>query len=216
MLKPSNAFNKWPHKFKSTRFVLRFLRINKPRVYSLCDFTSEYLSFIYCLQPGPEVYPKLQDLPEECIREIMLRINDHRDLESSSAAWSLMAALASEQRMWRELTQFHFTQHQIDQMIQKHFSIRNNNNNNNNHNTDNNTNNNNNNNITPNNSNNQNNINADNSSNETGSNQRSPSTATAVDGDDDANVIDEATKKRRSRRAMNANDWQTIYHALRR
>lgn len=65
-------------------------------------------------QPGPEVYPKLQDLPEECIREIILRINDHRDLESSSAAWTLMAALASEQRVWRELTQFHFNQNQID------------------------------------------------------------------------------------------------------
>lgn len=69
-------------------------------------------------QPGPEVYPKLQDLPEECIREIILRISDHRDLESSSAAWTLMAALASEQRVWRELTQFHFNQNQIDLMIQ--------------------------------------------------------------------------------------------------
>lgn len=68
------------------------------------------------------MYPKLQDLPEECIREIILRINDHRDLEASSAAWTLMAALASEQRVWRELTQFHFTKQQIDQIIQKQFS----------------------------------------------------------------------------------------------
>lgn len=65
------------------------------------------------------MYPKLQDLPEECIREIILRINDHRDLESSSAAWTLMAALASEQRVWRELTQFHFNQNQIDLIIEK-------------------------------------------------------------------------------------------------
>lgn len=65
------------------------------------------------------MYPKLQDLPEECIREIILRINDHRDLESSSAAWTLMAALASEQRVWRELTQFHFNQNQIDLIVEK-------------------------------------------------------------------------------------------------
>lgn len=65
------------------------------------------------------MHPKLQDLPEECIREIILRISDHRDLESSSAAWTLMAALASEQRVWRELTQFHFNQNQIDLMIKK-------------------------------------------------------------------------------------------------
>lgn len=32
-------------------------------------------------QPGPEVVPKLHDLPEECIREILLRISDHRDLD---------------------------------------------------------------------------------------------------------------------------------------
>lgn len=73
-------------------------------------------------QPGPDVYPKLEDLPEECIREIILRINDHRDLEASSAAWTLMAALASEQRIWRELSQFHFTKNQIDQIIQKQFN----------------------------------------------------------------------------------------------
>lgn len=34
-------------------------------------------------QPGPEVVPKLHDLPEECIREILLRIADHRDLDVS-------------------------------------------------------------------------------------------------------------------------------------
>lgn len=73
-------------------------------------------------QPGPDVYPKLEDLPEECIREIILRINDHRDLEASSAAWTLMAALASEQRVWRELSQFHFTKSQIDQIIHKQFN----------------------------------------------------------------------------------------------
>lgn len=66
--------------------------------------------------------PKLQELPEECIREIILRISDYHDLESSSAAWSLMAALVSEQRVWRELAQFHFTQEQIDLIIMKKFS----------------------------------------------------------------------------------------------
>ncbi|XP_023938639.1 F-box only protein 32 isoform X2 [Bicyclus anynana] len=70
-----------------------------------------------CIQePGPEVVPKLHDLPEECIREILLRISDHRDLDSASSAWPLMAALCSEQRVWRELVDFHFTQQQIDSL----------------------------------------------------------------------------------------------------
>lgn len=33
-----------------------------------------------------------------------------------------MAALASEQRVWRELSQFHFTKSQIEQIIQKQFN----------------------------------------------------------------------------------------------
>ncbi|CAK1550651.1 unnamed protein product [Leptosia nina] len=65
-------------------------------------------------EPGPEVVPKLHDLPEECIREILLRIADHRDLDSASSAWSVMASLCSEQRVWRELVSFHFTTQQID------------------------------------------------------------------------------------------------------
>ncbi|XP_047503274.1 F-box only protein 32 isoform X2 [Pieris napi] len=65
-------------------------------------------------EPGPEVVPKLHDLPEECIREILLRISDHRDLDSASSAWSVMASLCSEHRVWRELVNFHFTSQQID------------------------------------------------------------------------------------------------------
>ncbi|XP_045517876.1 F-box only protein 32 isoform X2 [Pieris brassicae] len=65
-------------------------------------------------EPGPEVVPKLHDLPEECIREILLRISDHRDLDAASSAWSVMASLCSEHRVWRELVNFHFTSQQID------------------------------------------------------------------------------------------------------
>lgn len=64
--------------------------------------------------PGPEIRPKLHELPEECVREIILRIADHRDLEASADAWTLMATLVSEQRIWRELTRFHFNQKQIN------------------------------------------------------------------------------------------------------
>lgn len=68
-------------------------------------------------EPGPEIRPKLHDLPEECIREIILRIADHKDLEATSSAWTLMAALVSEQRVWRELTRFHFNQNQINTIL---------------------------------------------------------------------------------------------------
>ncbi|XP_073947554.1 F-box only protein 25 isoform X3 [Choristoneura fumiferana] len=68
-------------------------------------------------EPGPEVVPKLHDLPEECIREILLRIADHRDLDAASSAWSVMASVCSEQRTWRELVAFHFTRPQLDAVL---------------------------------------------------------------------------------------------------
>ncbi|XP_052750031.1 F-box only protein 32 isoform X2 [Galleria mellonella] len=70
-------------------------------------------------EPGPEVVPKLHDLPEECVREILLRISDHRDLDAASSAWSVMASVCTEQRIWRELVHFHFTQQQIDTILAK-------------------------------------------------------------------------------------------------
>lgn len=76
-------------------------------------------SQIEITEPGPEIRPKLHDLPEECIREIILRIADHKDLESSSNAWHLMAAIVSEQRIWRELCRFHFTHNQINFILNK-------------------------------------------------------------------------------------------------
>ncbi|XP_071451132.1 F-box only protein 32 [Hetaerina americana] len=66
-------------------------------------------------EPGDDVFPKLQNLPEECVREILLRLADHRDLESSAGAGSevIRNLVYGEQRLWRELAQFHFTNAQI-------------------------------------------------------------------------------------------------------
>lgn len=45
-------------------------------------------------------------------------------MESSSAAWTLMAALVSEKRVWRELTHFHFSAQQIELIQQKYLNER--------------------------------------------------------------------------------------------
>lgn len=70
-------------------------------------------------EPHDEMYPKLQNLPEECVREILLRLADHKDLENSSKAYSVMQNLSNEQRIWRELCSFHFTDVQIACTIEK-------------------------------------------------------------------------------------------------
>lgn len=70
------------------------------------------------LQPGDDVFPKLQNLPEECVREVLLRLADHKDLENSGKAYSVMQRLVDEQRIWRELCRFHFTPQQIGFVLQ--------------------------------------------------------------------------------------------------
>lgn len=46
-------------------------------------------------------------------------MTDYRDLEASSASWNLMSALVAEQRVWRELTEFHFSREQINTHLEK-------------------------------------------------------------------------------------------------
>ncbi|PSN42219.1 F-box only protein 32 [Blattella germanica] len=69
-------------------------------------------------EPGDDVFPKLQNLPEECVREVLLRLADHKDLESSAKAYSVMQRLVDEQRIWRELCRFHFSPQQITFILQ--------------------------------------------------------------------------------------------------
>ena len=56
-------------------------------------------------------------LPEECIREILLRLSDPRDLEQASKTCETMKAVASEKRVWRELVQTHFTKMQVSPLL---------------------------------------------------------------------------------------------------
>lgn len=71
------------------------------------------------LQPSTNIDPRLTELPEECIRKIILQMSDHKDLESAAEAWSLMSYIVQEQRIWRELAKFHFTEQQIETILEK-------------------------------------------------------------------------------------------------
>ncbi|KAG7199358.1 hypothetical protein KM043_018199 [Ampulex compressa] len=70
-------------------------------------------SSITITQPDEEQQPQWSDLPAECRREVLLRLSDPRDIEASSEACEHLAVLAQEQRIWRELAQYHFTPQQI-------------------------------------------------------------------------------------------------------
>jgi F-box protein 25/32 len=71
------------------------------------------------IEPDVQCHPQFTELPEECIRKIILQMSDHKDLESAASAWSLMSYIIQEQRTWRELSQFHFSEQQIDMILEK-------------------------------------------------------------------------------------------------
>ncbi|XP_063241117.1 F-box only protein 32 [Bacillus rossius redtenbacheri] len=82
------------------------------------DKVAAIASHIRIREPRDDAYPKLVDLPEECVREVLLRLDDHKDLESSGQAYGVMQRLVDEQRIWRELCRFHFTPLQLQHVTE--------------------------------------------------------------------------------------------------
>jgi len=60
----------------------------------------------------------LEQLPEECVREVMLRLSDHKDLASAGEAWLVMQRVLDEQRIWRQLCSYHFKPHLINKLLE--------------------------------------------------------------------------------------------------
>lgn len=81
--KPLGSSNLWQEHVETIKRIQLLANQIEIREVSINGIAFYYLIYCYCyyLQPGPEIRPKLHDLPEECIREIILRIADHRDLE---------------------------------------------------------------------------------------------------------------------------------------
>ena len=59
----------------------------------------------------------VKSLPEECIREILLRLSDPKDLERAGDTCLTMNTITREKRVWRELVQTHFTKNQIEHAL---------------------------------------------------------------------------------------------------
>lgn len=62
---------------------------------------------------------EMEQLPEECIREILCRLSDRRDLDSAGKASPVMSLIVQERRIWRELVQAHFTKNEIEFVLKK-------------------------------------------------------------------------------------------------
>lgn len=53
------------------------------------------------------------DLPEELIREILLRLSDYRDVVNSAVAFNSPDLIVHETHIWRKLCEYHFTPTQL-------------------------------------------------------------------------------------------------------
>ncbi|KAF6203707.1 hypothetical protein GE061_002040 [Apolygus lucorum] len=75
---------------------------------------------ILVLYGRPEGQPLLEDMPEEVVREVLLRLSDHKDIEACREAWPETAGpLTSEQRIWKKLVAFHFSDAQVSSYFER-------------------------------------------------------------------------------------------------
>lgn len=61
----------------------------------------------------------MEQLPEECVREILCKLSDHRDVENAGRSTPTMKYIVSEKRIWRELVQAHFTAAEVQFVLNK-------------------------------------------------------------------------------------------------
>jgi len=66
-----------------------------------------------------ETEKTLEELPEECVREILLQLSHPRDIDNAGSVMPTMSLIVKERRIWRELVQAHFTTLQIEFMLNK-------------------------------------------------------------------------------------------------
>jgi hypothetical protein len=84
---------------------------------TLLDLIAKVASPHTLSEAGPESVTFL-DLPREVLSLILSKLPDHVSLlEAAKANETLEALVESEQRQWKTLTTFHFTQVQIDKHL---------------------------------------------------------------------------------------------------
>lgn len=57
--------------------------------------------------------------PEEVIRQILLRLSNDKDIDSISNSHLLFREISNENRVWRQLCNYHFTAAQREQLLQQ-------------------------------------------------------------------------------------------------
>ncbi|KAB7495836.1 F-box only protein 32 [Armadillidium nasatum] len=70
--------------------------------------------------PDENSHPTIEEIPQECVREIVKRLDNHIDIISTGQAYSVVARMANEQSIWKELCHFHWDRQQVEYLIKTH------------------------------------------------------------------------------------------------
>lgn len=62
---------------------------------------------------------KMDNLPEECVREILCRLGHNTDIDRAGQVMQTMGMIVKEKRIWRELVQAHFTTDELEFVMKK-------------------------------------------------------------------------------------------------
>jgi len=62
---------------------------------------------------------QMSDLPDDCIREILLRLNNHQDLVNTGLTEVRTFQLVQEKQFWHNLCIFHFTNEQWSSVLKR-------------------------------------------------------------------------------------------------
>ncbi|CAG2165145.1 unnamed protein product [Oppiella nova] len=95
----------WGRPLGSTRLWEQHLRTME----RICNMANK----IQIKEPPEDGSKRFTDLPEELIREILLRLTDYKDLMNSGQAYNIMQSLLDEQHIWRQLCKYHYTRAQL-------------------------------------------------------------------------------------------------------
>lgn len=88
-------------------------------VKNICANMCESLLYICISQRNEDGKAKLTDLPDDCLREILLRFPDHQDVISTSLTNQRAFDLAQETKVWKDLCVFHFPTHKWPAVVRK-------------------------------------------------------------------------------------------------
>eukprot|EP00096_Caligus_rogercresseyi_P010351 TRINITY_DN3737_c0_g1_i1.p1 TRINITY_DN3737_c0_g1~~TRINITY_DN3737_c0_g1_i1.p1 ORF type:complete len:395 (-),score=127.78 TRINITY_DN3737_c0_g1_i1:960-2117(-) len=109
-------YNVWGSHLGSSQLFQDHLQRRQRITEFVEKMQARYKQDLASLSASPDL---VSVLPEECVREILLRLSSKKDLLSAADTCSVMDSIVKEKRIWRELVQAHFSKPQIESLLKE-------------------------------------------------------------------------------------------------